>query len=103
LAAVTVKITLSIAALMTKVEKRLAKYPSKTIISWACVASLWRFGEGARPVGPTAIYMLPWASGTAEYLQTGTPNTCHTNLGLERETATEWYTSPPHPVEEWRK
>jgi hypothetical protein len=33
LAVVTVKITLSIAALMTKAEKRLAKYPSKRIIS----------------------------------------------------------------------
>jgi hypothetical protein len=33
LAVVTVKITLSTAALMTKVEKRLAKYPNKRIIS----------------------------------------------------------------------
>ena len=39
MAATTVKIALSIAALMTKVEKRLAKYPSKRIISGSAVAS----------------------------------------------------------------
>ena len=47
LAVVTVKITLSTAALMTKVEKRLAKYPSKRIIPWAC-GRMSRSGE-ARP------------------------------------------------------
>ena len=36
MAVVTVKITLSSAALMTNVEKRPAKYPSKRIISSAC-------------------------------------------------------------------
>ena len=58
LAVVTVKITLSIAALMTNVEKRPAKYSSKRIISSSCV-NLSRFGEaGLQP----QIYLLPWAS-----------------------------------------
>ena len=46
MAVVAVKITLSIAALMTKVEKRPAKYPSKRIISSARGNySLSRFGD----------------------------------------------------------
>jgi hypothetical protein len=95
LAVVAVKITLSIAALMTKVEKRPAKYPSKRIISSARGNySLSRFGD-AGPILSVQpqIYLLPWASEPAEVSANRSPKHVPHALGPRKEMATGRYTS----------